>query len=234
MVTLVIGGADSGKSEYAERLLLSQWENSGGRLVYFATMEPTMEAKERIERHKKRREGLEFYTLEKNRDISSVSGLVDTSVIFEDVPNFVANEMFAGEDMVESTDRAAGGSDDFGDGENTDKYSVIGVNSDISKKTDKTPGKVEDTDTGRSWDDAEIMGLKLPKIKKRIEDGLMRLVDSCDNICFVTGDIASSGDDYGKLTIFYMKLLGHVNRFIARHSDQVIEVVAGLPNPIRR
>ena len=236
MVTLVIGGADSGKSEYAEKLVLEQAREAGekqseqpkveageaqgerrkmeagekqgeqpkvqetevhgeprkaqgthradgsagghtGALVYFATMEVRPEAYARIDRHRRHREGRGFVTIEKSRDISAISLPVEASVIFEDVPNLVANEMFS-------------------DG-----------------------GEINEKSTGNC--------------RSRIENDLKHIVDTCDNICFVTGDIASSGADYGKETVLYMKLLGEINCYIAALADRVVEVVAGVPNIIK-
>ena len=62
MVTLVIGGAASGKSEFAESLVLQM-----GTLPrwYIATMQPfDDECRERIRRHRKMRAEKQFETIE--------------------------------------------------------------------------------------------------------------------------------------------------------------------------
>ena len=164
MITLVTGGADSGKSEYAEGIVKRRGER--GKLLYIATMEKSPAAADRIARHIKRRDGLGFTTIEYSRDIGTIDIAPHSAALFEDVPNLVANEMFGG-------------------------------------------------DTGR------------------IEDGLLKLMEACEDICFVTGDIASGGADYGEETIEYMKLLSHVNSYIASRADEVIETVCGLPNIIK-
>ena len=164
MITLVTGGADSGKSEYAERIVTEK-SDMANRL-YIATMEKSPAAAERIARHKKRRTGLGFSTIECCRDIGAIDIVPHVTALFEDVPNLVANEMFGG---------------------------------DVS----------------------------------RIESGLSYLMEACEDICFVTGDIASAGADYGDETIEYMKLLSHVNSYIASRADEVIEVVCGLPDIIK-
>ena len=53
MMTLVVGGADSGKSEYAERLVVRAGE---APRVYIATMQPfDQESLRRIEKHRRMR-----------------------------------------------------------------------------------------------------------------------------------------------------------------------------------
>ena len=164
MITLIIGGADSGKSEYAEKLLLSEAKNE--KKIYLATMEVTDEASCRIERHVRRRAGAGFYTIECSRDLSLVSVEKEAHILFEDVPNFVANNMF-GEDHEDLEGHLLGRLDEF--------------------------------------------------------------ISQHDNVYFVTGDIASGGADYGKLTLEYMRVLGHVHRHLATRAKRVIEVVAGIP-----
>ena len=62
MLKLVIGGAASGKSEFAQRLI--EEDARGGELVYLATMEAKdRESLARIERHLRLREGRGYATL---------------------------------------------------------------------------------------------------------------------------------------------------------------------------
>lgn len=76
-VTLIIGGARSGKSSYAEKLVCS---NSGKRL-YLATAEAfDEEMKKRIALHKKMREGKFHQTIEEPIDLFSALHAVDKSV----------------------------------------------------------------------------------------------------------------------------------------------------------
>lgn len=66
-VTLVLGGASSGKSQYAERLL-----DTPGERVYLATATPDdEEMAERIEKHQLRR-GLGWLTIEEPLDIAAI------------------------------------------------------------------------------------------------------------------------------------------------------------------
>ena len=103
MLTLIIGDASCGKSEYAENIIMKQ----RNRRIYLATMHPFgKEAKERIRRHRRQREGKGFFTVEcpKNllkfaeEDIKKKEGLfVNSDILLEDIPNLLANEMFDGD-----------------------------------------------------------------------------------------------------------------------------------------
>ena len=88
---LVTGGNGSGKSAYAERLIS---EMSGPR-IYLATMIPqTEENRARIERHRRRRAGMGFSTVECPGGIAGIPVTEDAVVLLEDVSNFCANLMF--------------------------------------------------------------------------------------------------------------------------------------------
>ena len=66
MIHLVIGGARSGKSSYAEKLALEAAAPKGTLPLYIATCEPfDEELKARIIKHRQRREGL-FSTVEES------------------------------------------------------------------------------------------------------------------------------------------------------------------------
>ncbi len=93
MVTLVYGGAGSGKSEYAEGLAVS---NGSKCLYYIATMIPVdSENEKKIDRHRRLRANKNFETIECYTDIESVSLTKDSTVLLECVSNWVANEMFS-------------------------------------------------------------------------------------------------------------------------------------------
>lgn len=107
MVTLVIGGAASGKSEFAEGLVLA-----AGPLprYYIATMQPfDQECRERIRRHRDMRAEKRFETVERYVDLEQVSLPQKGAVLLECVCNLVANELYspegAGDDCVESIRR---------------------------------------------------------------------------------------------------------------------------------
>lgn len=95
MMTLVFGGSGSGKSEYAENLLISSGQ---GPYVYVATMwfDPNdAECVRRIERHRKMRQNKGFFTLECPVDLEKLPIEPGSRVLLECLSNLTANEMFA-------------------------------------------------------------------------------------------------------------------------------------------
>ncbi|WMJ84964.1 bifunctional adenosylcobinamide kinase/adenosylcobinamide-phosphate guanylyltransferase [Oscillospiraceae bacterium LTW-04] len=105
MTTLVIGGAASGKSEYAESLLVS-----AKKKLYIATMQPFgQEAQQRIKRHRSLRARKGFETLER---FTALGDLTDAelpdgcSVLLECLGNLVANELFSPDGAKEEAENA--------------------------------------------------------------------------------------------------------------------------------
>ncbi len=94
MQILVTGGAASGKSMYAERILCEAVAHSR---LYIATMEPYSDAaRQRIARHKRLREGKDFETFERSRGLDSLKlGKQYGGILLEDMGNLVANELFS-------------------------------------------------------------------------------------------------------------------------------------------
>ena len=110
MFILVIGGSGSGKSEYAENLILQLAKgNQNKKLYYLATMKVYgKEGLEKIERHRKLRSGKGFETLEKTEDIAEcISGSEKGSIVLlECMSNLVANEMFTDSEIKNEGDVA--------------------------------------------------------------------------------------------------------------------------------
>ena len=101
MLTLIIGGAGSGKSAFAENLV----RGLPGQRVYLATMEPfDAECRARIEKHRAQRAAFGFTTVERYTDLSGAPLPAGANVLMEDLSNLLANEMFSpaggGEDAV--------------------------------------------------------------------------------------------------------------------------------------
>ena len=101
MLTLIVGGSASGKSEYAEALVTAQ----PGPHVYLATREPWgREGAARVEKHRKARSGRDFRTVERYTALDGLTLPPGASVLLEDLGNLTANELFrpdgGGEDGV--------------------------------------------------------------------------------------------------------------------------------------
>lgn len=101
MITLVLGGSGSGKSEYAEKLVM---ESGCLHKYYLATMQVYgEEGRKKVERHKVLRQGKGFITIEQTRDIDKALDQVefkDACGLLECMSNLVANEMFTQEGIV--------------------------------------------------------------------------------------------------------------------------------------
>lgn len=94
MLHVITGGSGSGKSEYGENWLTKKTIGNEG-FLYIATMMPFgEEAKERIKKHQKMREGKGFLTKEQYVDLAYVKGVEHKGVLLECMSNLVANEMY--------------------------------------------------------------------------------------------------------------------------------------------
>lgn len=92
MITIVIGGSGSGKSEIAEEIAAS---SGNSRRIYIATMQPyDEESRKRIEKHRLMRRDKNFETIECYRDLEKAAIPEDAAVLLECMSNLAANEMF--------------------------------------------------------------------------------------------------------------------------------------------
>lgn len=93
MLTLVTGGAASGKSAFAESLIVT---SDVSRRVYIATMIPFGEEGEsRVMRHIRLRSGKGFDTEELPYGLDRAALPENSAVLLEDIGNLVANECFS-------------------------------------------------------------------------------------------------------------------------------------------
>ena len=90
MFALVIGGAASGKSRFAEEHTLKL----PGRRIYLATMEP-YGAADRIEKHRCQRAGKGFETVERYVNLKGLRLPCGANVLLECLGNLMANELYA-------------------------------------------------------------------------------------------------------------------------------------------
>ena len=104
MLTLVIGGAASGKSEYAESLVL----RSTLPRYYLATMQVwDAECAARVEKHRRMRAAKQFETVECPLHLDAVHLPACGTALLEDLGNLTANELYdsGGADYAGDTDR---------------------------------------------------------------------------------------------------------------------------------
>lgn len=103
MLTLVVGGAASGKSEYAESLLM----HAALPRYYIATMQLwDAECEKRAARHRALRAGKQFTTVERPLCLASLVLPRRGAALLEDLGNLAANELYspdgAHEDAVQA------------------------------------------------------------------------------------------------------------------------------------
>ena len=92
MIVLVIGGSGSGKSAYAEKLVETI---SDENRVYIATMRVwDKESENRVARHRAQRADLGFATIECPVNLGEIQIPNNATVLLEDIPNLLANEMY--------------------------------------------------------------------------------------------------------------------------------------------
>lgn len=104
MLIVVTGGSGSGKSAFAEQMVLKLNQR---RRLYIATMYPfDEECRHRIARHRKMREKKAFETLECYTHLEMAKVLGYETVLLECMSNLTANEMYqeggAGDDCVDA------------------------------------------------------------------------------------------------------------------------------------
>lgn len=110
MLYVVTGASGSGKSEYAEQLLMRLWrEAGGGKKIYLATMLPYgEEGKRRIARHREMRREKAFQTEECYTGVKAFAQKIlsceeSPFVLLECMSNLIANELFEADGAGEQT-----------------------------------------------------------------------------------------------------------------------------------
>lgn len=98
-LTFICGGVRSGKSAYAEQLLVDEARQNGGRLVYIASGKATdSEMLARIERHRQDRAPQNWTTLEQPTKLEEVLSLIQPGdyVLWDCLTTWLANELYEG------------------------------------------------------------------------------------------------------------------------------------------
>lgn len=101
MITLITGGSGSGKSAYAEGVVMGFGDRDR---IYIATMFPfDEESRRRIERHRKMRAEKNFTTIECYTGLKNVEVPEGSCVLLECMSNLTANEMYREDGAKEHT-----------------------------------------------------------------------------------------------------------------------------------
>ncbi|MDD6217556.1 MAG: bifunctional adenosylcobinamide kinase/adenosylcobinamide-phosphate guanylyltransferase [Roseburia sp.] len=67
------------------------------------------------------------------------------------------------------------------------------------------------------------------RVMQEVVSGIDKIRENCEHLVIVTNNVFEDGIRYDDSTMAYMKVLGAINEKLAAESNQVIEVVAGIP-----
>ncbi len=98
-LTFICGGVRSGKSAYAEKCLVDEAQQNGGRLVYIASGTSTdLEMQERIFKHRHDRANQYWTTLEQPVQLEGVLPFIQQGdyVLWDCLTTWLANELYMG------------------------------------------------------------------------------------------------------------------------------------------
>lgn len=247
MMVLVVGGSGSGKSEYAEKTadllfgecLEESMENSKESSVvelsvsrdaalqnagkyYLATMQIfDEEGRKKVERHRRLRDGKGFVTLEQATDINRTLDKMYAGkriVLLECMSNLVANEMFS------RTKEKSRLGEEAGTREDAENCPAVGA-------APKTESQAESQ--VKSKTESQIESKTESKVVDKILQEVRELADGTTHLVIVTNNVFEDGVCYDEPTMAYLRVMGRVNRELARMADRVIEVVVGIPITIK-
>lgn len=100
---LIIGGSKSGKSEIGEKMALTLNKD---KVIYIATMKPyDKEDEERIKKHIENRSGLNFITLEVQRNLHEIINSIkyNDTILIDSITSLLTNEMFVGSKIIKNS-----------------------------------------------------------------------------------------------------------------------------------
>lgn len=204
MIQLVLGGSGSGKSAFAEELVL---KTGADCKFYIATMKVYGEEEQKkILRHQILRKDKGFHTVEQPVDVNyackkiSVNQLQKTekktehipktAVLLECVSNLTANEMF----------RTASVEADNG---------------------------CTESETGT------VREISARDVSEKVVNDIKQLSENCDELIIVTNNVFEDGINYDSVTKAYMKALGKINCELSMLADKVYEITVGIPRELK-
>ncbi|WXR61637.1 bifunctional adenosylcobinamide kinase/adenosylcobinamide-phosphate guanylyltransferase [Peptostreptococcaceae bacterium AGR-M142] len=182
-ITLVTGGARSGKSFFAENIC----EVKSKKISYIATAIPFDDGmKDRIKKHKQQR-SKNWNTFEIKMDIyKELDKIINVSdvVLLDCITVLVNNIIFY---------------------ENLDFESI-------------------------TYEEIDILE---SKVKNEFENMIKIIKKSEIDFVFVTNEIGLGIVPENKLSRIYRDIVGRINQYIAKNSDEVYFVISGIPNKIK-
>lgn len=221
MMTLILGGSGSGKSAYAEDYLLravadkQKLDKRECRKYYIATMQiwdAEMQAK--VDRHHRLRQGKGFTTIEQPVALEKALEMMRESENAEQSGNI---ERFAVNETIQygNTERPE-----------TQIQSVAALLECMSNLVANEMYSVEYNSM-----DTQENGLT---VTERVLQGVEALKRQADPFVIVTNNVFEDGITYDSSTMEYIETLGRINERLAAEADEVIEVVAGIPQWIKQ
>lgn len=209
MIYLVTGGSGSGKSAYAEELVM---QSGNEKRYYIATMEVFgEEGKKKVERHRKLREGKGMITIECPLNLSSLvleewEGEVDgkVTVLLECMTNLSANELFSREAVQ------------------------VGESCFWENKSSQENESLQEAASSQVNTCESFIMYRARVAAERIKEGIRRLEEQCGLLVVVSGEVFSDGIDYGEETNAYIELMGEINCWLTERAERAVEVVYGI------
>lgn len=221
MMTLILGGSGSGKSAFAENYLLRavadkrKLDKKEYKKYYIATMQiwdAEMQAK--VDRHHRLRQGKGFTTIEQPVALEKALEMMRESENAEQSGNI---ERFAVNETMQygNTERPE-----------TQIQSVAVLLECMSNLVANEMYSMEYNSM-----DTQEAGLS---VTERVLQGVEALKRQADPFVIVTNNVFEDGITYDSSTMEYIETLGRINERLAAEADEVIEVVAGIPQWIKQ
>lgn len=66
-----------------------------------------------------------------------------------------------------------------------------------------------------------------------VTEGVKRLTEQAETLVVITNDVGAEPPQYGESTQAYVRVMGRINAVLAAQADTVLELVAGIPVPVK-
>ena len=217
-LVLITGGSCSGKSAYAENLCdkigkeIKRRSISEERKYYLATMYVTDdEMREKVARHRERRAGKGWITIEKPVDIAD-AGQELIYKLCKDEPTEL--EYTHAQDKVKSVRVSC---EEEGLSGTISTIVLLECMSNLVANEMFRGGKI----------------FNEKYVENKVLQDIQNLHHKTECLVIVTNNVFEDGNIYDHATMSYLRTLGAVNQRLAEHADEFTEVVAGIPVKIK-